>query len=902
MDIRKKRSEIPCYWENQPMGCQKPNCAFYHHRGRCADGVVLPPSKEVSYSVPEPSGEQVKAGQIPVQYTCVSDPSNSCPQLQDVMTSENSKNVSCPALLPVVINVVSDDDGECYEEGDDNKAPASQPASKVLDQLPVAALWKPENNLNPEKVNVPTVTLSSKQERPWVRRSLAERLGKRKFSVGGDSYSPLKRSLAERLGGKLEAPERNTDKTHQEGRISKSLKERLGMPAGLDKAEVSEKETKVGEVHVKTLEEILLERTGQKGGKLQTKFKMDRPSKAEDCVSGKRNSSTLQIKTFTEVLADIKQQQQDLEGQEGSKGGTCIQPKADSEPKENAKKQEESSSFSLLPQPQSIPSSKKVNAWTVVKTITFSSKQEEPLLRRSLAERLGKRKFSVVGDSYSPLKRSLAERLGGKLEAPERNIDKTHQEGRISKSLKERLGMPAGLDKAEVSEKETKVGEVHVKTLKEILLERTGQKGGKLQTKFKMDRPSKAEDCASGKRNSSSLQIKTFTEVLADIKQQQQDLEGQEGSKGGTCIQPKAEMKKTVVLPQIVLGKGQSKEPAGRTMSLQHVHVKTLEEIKLEKALRSMEKSTSSQPDPEATQATRWLGQITKKARMREEKTLIGCEAASQSSDARIEASEASHEPAGVAARAVKRCDPLREDRLQKRQTRVASLKEHSVLTTPGREVASCNIHTVESPVPLAVPGHLAKWLPTMSCQKMEMETSAIRLSQLNVKCVAPTLENTDKAKSKADVKPLVVKETSSPRTARKRKAVEMYGVRLPSPSSDLQGSPAKRAKLAVGLLLSEDKPFTVPKSQKPRDGVVLPPASSVHSLAQRLDSSSSQVARKKDQLSSASACKPPLPLEDDFEKLVWEFSRGELEAEIDLDSEKDIDELLRELSEMIDN
>lgn len=43
--LQKKRSEIPCYWENHPMGCQKLNCAFHHNRGRYVDGLFLPPSK-----------------------------------------------------------------------------------------------------------------------------------------------------------------------------------------------------------------------------------------------------------------------------------------------------------------------------------------------------------------------------------------------------------------------------------------------------------------------------------------------------------------------------------------------------------------------------------------------------------------------------------------------------------------------------------------------------------------------------------------------------------------------------------------------------------------------------------------------------------------------------------------
>lgn len=99
---------------------------------------------------------------------------------------------------------------------------------------------------------VRTVTLSSKQEEHLVRLSLIERLGKRKLPGDGDSDPPLKRSLAQRLGKKVEAPETNIDKAPKKERVNKT-----------------------GEIHVKTLEEILLERASQKRGELQTKLKTE---------------------------------------------------------------------------------------------------------------------------------------------------------------------------------------------------------------------------------------------------------------------------------------------------------------------------------------------------------------------------------------------------------------------------------------------------------------------------------------------------------------------------------------------------------------------------------------------------------------------------------------------------
>lgn len=41
MESRKNRSQIPCYWENQPSGCRKPHCVFMHSRPRAAIPDVL---------------------------------------------------------------------------------------------------------------------------------------------------------------------------------------------------------------------------------------------------------------------------------------------------------------------------------------------------------------------------------------------------------------------------------------------------------------------------------------------------------------------------------------------------------------------------------------------------------------------------------------------------------------------------------------------------------------------------------------------------------------------------------------------------------------------------------------------------------------------------------------------
>uniref|UniRef100_A0A2K5WDD8 C3H1-type domain-containing protein n=1 Tax=Macaca fascicularis TaxID=9541 RepID=A0A2K5WDD8_MACFA len=758
MEIDKKRSEIPCYWENQPTGCQKLNCAFHHNRGRYVDGLFLPPSKTVLPTVPESPEEEVKASQLSVQQNKLSVQSNPSPQLRSVMKVESSENVPSPTHPPVVINAADDDeddDDQFSEEGDETKTPTLQSSPEVHNGLRVTSVRKPAVN--------------------------------------------IKQGECLNFG-------------------------------------------------IKTLEEI-------KSKKM----------------------------------------------------------------KEKSKKQGEGSSgvSSLLLHPEPVPGPEKENVRTVVRTVTLSTKQgEEPLVRLSLTERLGKRKFSAGSDSDPPLKRSLAQRLGKKVEVPETNIDKTPKKGtsQVSKSLKERLGMSAGPNNEDATEKVNKVGEIHVKTLEEILLERASQKRGELQTKLKTEGPSKTDDSTSGARSSSTIRIKTFSEVLAEKKHRQQEAERQKSKKDATCIKLKtdSEIKKTVVLPPIVASKGQSEEPAGKTKSMQEVHIKTLEEIKLEKALRvqqSSESSTSSPSQHEATLGARRLLRITKRTGMKEEKNLQeGNEVDSQSS-IRTEAKEASGETTGVDITKiqVKRCETMREKHMQKQQER-----EKSVLTPLRGDMASCNTQVAEKPVLTAVPGitrHLTKRLPTKSSQKVEVETSGIGDSVLNVKCAAQTLEKRGKAKPKVNVKPSVVKVVSSPKLAPKRKAVEMHpaviaAVKPLSSSSVLQEPPAKKAAVAVVPLVSEDKSVTVPEAENPRDSLVLPPtqSSSDSSPPEVSGPSSSQMSMKTRRLSSASTGKPPLSVEDDFEKLIWEISGGKLEAEIDLDPGKDEDDLLLELSEMIDS
>ncbi|XP_027726844.1 zinc finger CCCH domain-containing protein 11A isoform X2 [Vombatus ursinus] len=765
MEIDKKRSEIPCYWENQPMGCQKLNCAFHHNRGRYVEGLFLPPSKTILPIVPESPDEEVKTSQLSMQQNKLSVPSNPSPQLRGVMKVENSENVPSPTHPPVVINAADDDeddDDQFSEEGDETKTPILQPSPEVHNGLRITGARKPGVSL--------------------------------------------------KLGDSLN-------------------------------------------FGIKTLEEI-------KSKKMKEKSKKQG---------------------------------------EGPSGASAH-----------------------LFQPQPIPGPEKENVRTVVRTVTLSNKQgEEPLVRLSLTERLGKRKLSGI-DSDPPLKRSLAQRLGKKIESPEMNTDKTPKKVQVSKSLKERLGMPADLNSMETTERSAKGGEIHVKTLEEIRLERASQKRGDLQTKIKNEGPHKTEDSNLGMRSSSAIRIKTFSEVLAEKKHQQQEEERQKAEKENPSLKLRieSESKKPVILPPTAASKGQLEEPASKTKPMQEVHIKTLEEIKQEKALRvqqSAENSTNFQLQPATTPVMRRLLRITKRTGIKEEKKLTEAgETTSRLGVTRTEAVEVSSQPSdettgdGISKVQVKKFEDIMREKRKRKQQEVETLqKEKTVLTPLQEEAAPSSIQVAEKSELIAVPAitrQLTKRV-RMKAQQVEVETSETRDSILNVKCAAQPLEKRGKAKPKVNVKPSVVKVISTPKLATKRKAAEVHpaviaAVKPLSSSSILQESPSKKAAVAAVPVLSEDKPVTVSETEKTPNSLDLPPsqASSDPLVPEVSSPSSSQVATKSRRLSSASSGKPPLSVEDDFEKLIWEISGGKLEAEIDLDPGKNEDDLLLELSEMIDS
>ncbi|NXH56692.1 ZC11A protein, partial [Rhabdornis inornatus] len=511
--------------------------------------------------------------------------------------------------------------------------------------------------------------------------------------------------------------------------------------------------------------------------------------------------------------------------------------------KEKAKKQGEGpSGVAVDPlQARSIPVPEKENVRTVLRTVTLSSKEgEDPVIQLNLPDRLGKRKTVMGGKTFLPLRRNVGDRLGRKAEL-QANSDKAPKRG-TDKSAKP-------------------IEEIRVKTLEEIRLERANQRRGEAPAKTPGE-GRKTEDPNSGARPSPTARIKSLTGALAEKNHKKLGEEKEKPEEFPSRAKAEADPRKQNIPAPAVAGRVQLAE-AGRAKGAGEVRIKTLEEIKREKALR-MQQSGENIPaaaaaaaaQPEAALRGRRLLRVTKLlAPGREEKMIVELNKPSP---------KGSSAPAEVRNSGVQ-VKSLEEIMWEKRQLK--QLQEEK----------------------------LPKGSGTIPAENQDKIQDKIQ-------------DKSPEAKSKVCLKPLDAK--ASPKQPLKRKGPEGHppAVVAVKPLSATSGdSQEPSAKVPIS---AEDSPGSNPQRENSQSSPKLQAGSQGDSLAQSevsgssssSSSSSLEVPVKLRRLSSAGAAKPALSVEDDFEKLIWEISGGKLEAEIDLDPGKDEDDLLLELSEMIDS
>ncbi|CAL1609707.1 unnamed protein product [Knipowitschia caucasica] len=313
MKITHNRKQIACYWENQPAGCQKPHCAFFHEKPRCIDGLYVPPDKGTKCEeVPQ---EEPVPPQPPL-------PTAANPQVRGVKKTESQEPVPSPTHPPVVINPADDDedeDDQFSEEGESPRKQATGPKSEESMNFGVSTL---------EEIRLRRAIKASMKRAIYAGGEAPNNGGKENIQSSlkhmsdaadfgcGDGV-PLRRSLAERLGRIMDVEH----STVASQKSSKSVKQRLTLPSDLTATAPSvEIIIKTPEhIRIKTLEEIKLEKAAKSQNPKEPSgadisFTKTIPTKGSKSVKRAitvEDESIESVRTFSEMLHMKKKKQEE---------------------------------------------------------------------------------------------------------------------------------------------------------------------------------------------------------------------------------------------------------------------------------------------------------------------------------------------------------------------------------------------------------------------------------------------------------------------------------------------------------------------------------------------------------------------------------------------------------------
>ncbi|XP_075456589.1 uncharacterized protein C12orf50 homolog isoform X2 [Ascaphus truei] len=112
VDMQLQHCTIPCFWENQPVGCVKISCLFYHTKPRTINGLFLPPTSNIMAKAD--TQERVEP----------------CPKIEDFQKKQNVCRPIHPPLI-ITINLSEEDD----EEEEDNSLENCELRTKTSEEI-----------------------------------------------------------------------------------------------------------------------------------------------------------------------------------------------------------------------------------------------------------------------------------------------------------------------------------------------------------------------------------------------------------------------------------------------------------------------------------------------------------------------------------------------------------------------------------------------------------------------------------------------------------------------------------------------------------------------------------------------------------------------------------------------
>ncbi|XP_078277132.1 zinc finger CCCH domain-containing protein 11A isoform X6 [Rhinoraja longicauda] len=564
----------------------------------------------------------------------------------------------------------------------------------------------------------------------------------------------------------------------------------------------------------------------------------------------------------------------------------------------------------------------------------------EPPFKRSLAERLGQKKIIPKdmteevphkAEFEATLKRNLSERLGKrKILAEDAPEELTHKV-QTPRSIRERLGLPAEISSVEQEKpvhKPEGPGEIRVKTLEEIRREKAakrdlGESNGEIGVGVATSNTS-AQTCNLLEEASKIIRTVRVKTTSDSVSKKQGKNQEETAKDNPAAKQPEADPKKDKSPPvakvKVKCQKASPDESGMKMKSLERLKIKTLEEIRHEKALRrqdNQESSVASQqtekPRTEAQPARKRLLRIAKPTEVvkpeKVDKEPVDVQLVDR--DVQVDLTEFQRpETRKEAPRLLNVQVKSFEEILKEKRLRQLQGTERQQCRTAGTELTANRTNSESQ-------GAEKHKQPAVSLDLkpndfLEVEQVAVQ-SEENLIVAKPEVAEIPlalKVKPKLNVKPSIVKNSCPVRISQKRKSPDIHPTTvmavkpLNTVTTDLVNQPPASEKIVTSgpppVQEEETTSIQVPEKSQGRLNLTEDsmPTSRLQTGVEAF--SPPRLPAKVRRLSSMTS--KAAVLEADFEELMKEFSDDKLEAEIDLDPGKDEDDLLLELSEMIDS
>ncbi|XP_016392459.1 zinc finger CCCH domain-containing protein 11A-like isoform X2 [Sinocyclocheilus rhinocerous] len=536
--------------------------------------------------------------------------------------------------------------------------------------------------------------------------------------------------------------------------------------------------------------------------------------------------------------------------------------------------------------------------------------------RRKITDRLGERilKRDASVEEDLPLKRCLAEHLGGIAESSTDVLPKKAQ-----KPVRERLGLTAAPPSTDSEPKSS--GDIHIKTLEEIRQEKAARNlnTSEVVPVVKEVPAKKLSPSKKRVRPVGGLQVKTFSEILHEKKKIQE--------------KKAQEVNTTAKSPERNEGPSTAGAAVKAPVTAGEVRVKTLEEIRREKTARMQAQLHEPTDDKTQTSTEAEASGPPKRRILRINKSSPTAYTVDQTKpdapDKKLEPAAETNgkgKPSSETVKVKMFEEIMREKRLRKLQEEqvTSTTQKDAGLSTPAASPPASEpsgqpqttvrqriaLKHKSSPLPAAVVPQ--KSSPELSGDRSPSNTPKQSTSPvIAVQLAEGTIQTETKVKPKVNVKP-AAQPTQKRKAAKIRSAVaevKPLNTACQTPSSLV--IPNKRLKVASPA--SQDVQSDTQRVPSNKEDIQMVPMSCVEPASTTspeivavpqspvIKTPSMQRSRRS---STTSGHTPAVTSStvDDFEELLGEFTDDRLEDDLELDSGKGEDDLLLELSEMIDS